>query len=290
MQIYLYQNEQQVGPFDETQIRATVASGAISQSDIAWHDGLSEWQPLNTILSFSPPASVPPPPRIAPQSTPSPVACPTCGAPKWRASDPCQVCAKREPQVIHVVTPSGTPAASNSPVSLVSGAHESEIWKGNPSQLLNLGHYIGWAIFLLISFLVAIVTAAIPDGPKGVVWLVFCILVFICVLQSFLRVLKIKSTRYEITNQRVRVVRGIFSKDIQEIELFRVKDTSAHQTIFLRIFGLGNVKIMSGDATNPLILLQAVPKAMQLREQLRQEVLSLRQKFGVRELDVMQGN
>ena len=29
---------------------------------------------------------------------------------------------------------------------------------------------------------------------------------------------------------------------------------------------------------------------MQLREQLRQEVLSLRQKFGVRELDVMQGN
>ena len=244
------------------------------------------------MLSFAPPATAPLPTPIAgPPSEPSPVACPTCGSPKWRAADPCQVCAKREPQVIHVVTPSGTPAASNSPVSLVSGAHENEIWKGNPSQLLNLGHYIGWAIFLLISFVVAIAaTKAIPDSSKGAVWSAFCVLVFICALQSFLRVLKIKSTRYEIATQRVRVIRGIFSKDIQEIELFRVKDTSAHQTLFLRIFSLGNVKIMSGDATNPLILLQAVPKAMQLREQLRQEVLSLRQKFGVRELDVMQGN
>jgi len=59
MQIYLYQNEQQIGPFDETQIRGMVASGTISQTDIGWHEGIPEWQPLNTILAFAAPIAIP---------------------------------------------------------------------------------------------------------------------------------------------------------------------------------------------------------------------------------------
>jgi uncharacterized membrane protein YdbT with pleckstrin-like domain len=83
------------------------------------------------------------------------------------------------------------------------------------------------------------------------------------------------------------VISGIFSKDIQEIELFRVKDTMAHQSFFLRLFGLGTITVLSGDANHPRLVLSGVPHAVELREKLRQEVMNLRQRFGVRELDVM---
>jgi hypothetical protein len=114
MQIHVLQNGEQIGPYDEEQIRGMVVSCTISENDLGWHDGLTEWQPLNTILSLAAPAPTPPPLPIAPppeqpkappppkptappsflsSPSPSPVACPTCGNPKWRASDPCQVCA-----------------------------------------------------------------------------------------------------------------------------------------------------------------------------------------------------
>jgi hypothetical protein len=45
--------------------------------------------------------------------------------------------------------------------------------------------------------------------------------------------------------------------------------------------------VLSGDEGNPRIVLDGVPNAIEMRERLRQEVLSLRQRFGVREVDVM---
>lgn len=63
MQIYLIKNNAQVGPYTEPQIRAMVSSGEVGRMDNAWHEGLSEWRPLNTVLNFN----IPPPPPIPPQ-------------------------------------------------------------------------------------------------------------------------------------------------------------------------------------------------------------------------------
>ncbi len=70
MQIYLYQNEQQVGPYSEEDIRNMVASGSIAATDHGWREGMAEWQPINTFLQFAllSPASVRiPPPVHAPE-------------------------------------------------------------------------------------------------------------------------------------------------------------------------------------------------------------------------------
>jgi hypothetical protein len=45
--------------------------------------------------------------------------------------------------------------------------------------------------------------------------------------------------------------------------------------------------VLSGDEKQPRLVLDGVPNALDMRERLRQEVMSLRQRFGVRELDVM---
>jgi hypothetical protein len=61
----------------------------------------------------------------------------------------------------------------------------------------------------------------------------------------------------------------------------------ASQSFFLRLFGMGTIIVLSGDEKQPRLVLSGVPQAIELRERLRQEVMNLRQRFGVREVDVM---
>jgi uncharacterized membrane protein YdbT with pleckstrin-like domain len=117
--------------------------------------------------------------------------------------------------------------------------------------------------------------------------MIFGGIALIGLIQSGVAYIHLRVVEYVVTTQRVRITSGIFSKDIQEIELFRVKDTMARQSFLLRLFGLGTITILSGDERNPRIILSGIPQAVQLRERLRQEVMTLRQRFGVREVDVM---
>jgi len=50
MKLYVYKNDQQLGPFDETQIAEGLNSGYFTAHDLAWHDGLSEWKQLGELL------------------------------------------------------------------------------------------------------------------------------------------------------------------------------------------------------------------------------------------------
>ena len=47
MQIYLYQNNQQEGPFTLPRISARLVSGELDSATPAWHQGLDTWYPLN---------------------------------------------------------------------------------------------------------------------------------------------------------------------------------------------------------------------------------------------------
>jgi membrane protein YdbS with pleckstrin-like domain len=175
--------------------------------------------------------------------------------------------------------PSQPPASA--PVS--PGADEEQLWRGHPSQVLNLSIYIFWGFFVLLALVLGLLFA---DSTMWVV-IVFGIVAAIAIVQVAWAYIHLRATEYVVSTQRVRIVSGIFSKDIKEIELFRVKDTMARQSFFLRLFGLGTITILSGDQRLPRLVLDGIPKAIELRERLRQEVMTLRQRFGVRELDVM---
>ncbi|MCE0484012.1 MAG: GYF domain-containing protein [Methylacidiphilales bacterium] len=47
MQIYVHRNGQQLGPFSEDEIKAQLASGAISPQDSVWWQGAPGWMPLD---------------------------------------------------------------------------------------------------------------------------------------------------------------------------------------------------------------------------------------------------
>ena len=170
----------------------------------------------------------------------------------------------------------GTPPP---PPTLAPTAAEEELWSGHPSQLLNFKAYFFWTIIVLGTL--SAVAVRLDLWPVPVIAAIIA-LIHITVLN-----LRLRSIRYVVTTQRVRIISGLLSKNIQEIELFRVKDTQVRQRIFQRLFGLGTIQVISGDASHPVLVLDGVPHAVELREKIRQEVMVLRQRYGVREMDVM---
>ena len=90
--------------------------------------------------------------------------------------------------------------------------------------------------------------------------------------------------RYGITSERLRVSKGILSKRMKEMELYRVRETSLDQPLFLRFFRLANVVVTVADSAKPAIVIRAIPQASALREDLRKCVETMRDKKRVRDV------
>jgi uncharacterized membrane protein YdbT with pleckstrin-like domain len=138
-------------------------------------------------------------------------------------------------------------------------AEERTVWFGNPSQVINLGSYILLGLFF---------------------WLVIPLFVILW------KWLVVKNTKYELTTERLRMRHGVLNKKLDELELYRVRDYKLDQPFFLRLFSLGNVILQTSDRTHPTVLIEAVPNAEELREQLRTHVEACRTSKGVREVDI----
>src|SRR5688500_15624686 len=124
-------------------------------------------------------------------------------------------------------------------------SNEKPLWKGTPSQVINLPAFVLWGLLF---------------------WLV--ILIFI-ILWQWLVVL---ITKYELTTELLITRHGVLNKKMDELELYRVRDYKLEQPIFLRPFGLGNITLQTSDKSHPLVTIRAIPNGEQLREQLRNAV------------------
>lgn len=136
---------------------------------------------------------------------------------------------------------------------------EKVVWSGTPSQALHFGTY---ALCVLLSPLV------IP--------------IFI----ALAKYLQTRAHKYELTSERLLISRGVFSKTTDGLELYRVKDGRVEEPFFLRLFGAGNVILMTSDKTHPVVVLEAVPAPAKIWESVRAQVEAMRVKKGIRDVDV----
>lgn len=95
-------------------------------------------------------------------------------------------------------------------------------------------------------------------------------------------------TTYELTNDRLIIRSGIFSKSIDEIELYRVKDIRMTYSMIGGWAGIGTLILTSSDPTTSggALVIPDVMDAQQRRETIRSLVDKARQRRGVRELDM----
>jgi hypothetical protein len=87
------------------------------------------------------------------------------------------------------------------------------------------------------------------------------------------------ATFYQITNQRVRVVRGLLGKERDDIELIRIQDLDLDQSLGERFLNVGDIVIKSSDPTLPEVTLNNVRFASEVHEILRKGMLEARKKY-----------
>ena len=78
------------------------------------------------------------------------------------------------------------------------------------------------------------------------------------------------ATTYEITSQRVRIERGILSKNKDSIELFRIDHFDLHKPLGMRLVGYCLLHLRSSDASFETVIIYGVPNLEQLADTLRE--------------------
>lgn len=151
---------------------------------------------------------------------------------------------------------------------------EETVWSGNPSQLVNFWSY-------LVSFIVLIVLMAVAFVSS---FLLFP-LVLLPIGYAFWKWLTVRCEKYELTTERFRVSRGVFTVRREELELYRVKDTSMEQPFVMRLFSLGNLILATSDRSDPEFVVPAVRNPSEIHDQVRKYSEIRRDLKRVREVD-----
>ena len=97
--------------------------------------------------------------------------------------------------------------------------------------------------------------------------------------------LKTRFTKYELSSERLKIKKGILSQNIEETELYRVKDYSIFKPFFLRIFGLGHLVLTTSDKNNKFVRLLAIREVEKIKDLIRDKVEKERKKTGTKEVD-----
>ncbi len=86
-------------------------------------------------------------------------------------------------------------------------------------------------------------------------------------------------TWYQITTERVRIVRGLLGKDREDIELVRIQDIDFEQNVTERILGVGDIVLRSADPSMPKAVLNNVKEPEKVHEIVRRAMLNARKRF-----------
>ncbi len=86
---------------------------------------------------------------------------------------------------------------------------------------------------------------------------------------------------YVLTTDRIKIVKGLLSRDIENYELIRIQDIDISQAVSERILGLGDITLRGQDASKPTIVLRNVSKPEEVYEIIRKAWLEARKRHGL---------
>lgn len=78
------------------------------------------------------------------------------------------------------------------------------------------------------------------------------------------------STSYEITSQRVRIERGLLSKNKDSVEVFRIDHFDLHKPLGMRLVGHCLLHLRSSDSSFATVILYGIPELEKLADALRE--------------------
>lgn len=169
---------------------------------------------------------------------------------------------------------------------------EKEIWAGKPSQYVNFNGYSVCVIIMLLYFPfdffwhdpISQDIRRLEYAPI-IYQSIVAALIILPILRAVYLWLSVFCRYYRLTTERLSESYGILNKVTEDLELYRVKDSTVVKPFTLRIFGLGNIVLMTSDQSSPIVVMEAIHDAESLQTILRKYVEIMRTQKGVREID-----
>ena len=84
------------------------------------------------------------------------------------------------------------------------------------------------------------------------------------------------------------MTRGLISRTIDEVELFRVKDVTLSQTALERILKIGTVTVLSTDDGTPELKMTGIAEPERMKDSIREHCLAARRRERVRSTEFIQ--
>ena len=132
-------------------------------------------------------------------------------------------------------------------------AKREVIWRQRPSQLSNFWTYVLFFWTLIIPLIV------------------------------FMRN---RFTVYELTHDRFFDKKGILFQRINQLELIRIRDYEVSRSLMQRIFGKGNLMLVTRDVTTPVVVLRWISDPEEASEIIRDASEKSKSSRGFREAEV----
>lgn len=146
------------------------------------------------------------------------------------------------------------------------------LYEGPARHSVRLGSYCKWALVSVLGGVAAWGlghVVSLVDQPRWV-------LIFIGVPGLLWTYLVHTTTRFKISTRRVELERGVFSKELSSLELWRVLDVGYKQSFIDRIMGNAKISLIGTDQTDPELVLHGMPNPRKLFETLRDAVQEAR--------------
>ena len=156
------------------------------------------------------------------------------------------------------------------------------IFRGTPSQAINAPSFLKALVVATIA--VTVYVSAHARWP--IPWFVLPALLLAIAARVGLVWLSTAFTEIIIDTERITCRQGILSKRISSLELFRIQDVTSLHPWWQRLFGIGTVVVMSSDSNNPEWRLPGMRNAEQLRGNLNRAAIALRDRKGIREVNM----
>jgi len=155
-------------------------------------------------------------------------------------------------------------------------AQRKLIYEGVPSWKAFLGYYlaavIAGAIVVALLVLLLWMKSTTMARTLFVAIPVAAVAVFFIGMNIYRR-----SIRFRVTNTVIETERGVLSKRIDVLQLWRCRDVRYKQNLLDRILGVAHVEVFAQDQTTPHLEIVGMPASRQLFEQLRDSIEIQRQ-------------